>query len=545
MKLTFAKEARLSLGCAAVLLQSGEVVGCRCEPYSYTNKWLLNVHEWDVAVEAEIAHIRALPGDASEWVTDKRCLATSGIYTNDSVTVMPGVGAKLADRSLNVGLSTVGDLALLSNVDIDSVALASKGVSTRRLFTLRSTARLATIGTYVDVSVDHRQARNPYLSRYGASWEMKIANSPALSKFASVKSLIHHIVKASQHIMEGTKYHDNGYWYHDALPQLRARCTMEWLAATNLLDRWVRPELDLNKGTVFAGRPVGNSPELMPWDSSLNKDLKDQLKRHVMFTYGFNSDDPRKFSKATPQSIEDAVRRLLLPSDDPAVGAPSGRHIVEDVVKCTGRNLLAIIDADGAVVHGLGKVRTHLPRHGKEEELEEAKQQVPLQSERCIHESQPKVIDALEILKFYHANGRNQTHSARHFQANGFPSLNQSTVSRFVRDGAKWRYLAEKEKMLDVVRVRAARLPRFDAALSMWHERTELSEGWSLMQFKARNNLRVHRFYGEAAAISVKDVDKKRARLRVLLTCASDHGYDINDITISMRRLSFTHLYLI
>ncbi|OQR81818.1 tigger transposable element derived 6-like, partial [Achlya hypogyna] len=174
--------------------------------------------------------------------------------------------------------------------------------------------------------------------------------------------------------------------------------------------------------------------------------------------------------------------------------------------------------------------------------------------------SQPKVIDRLEIIKFYHANGQNQTHTAKHFQANGFPSLSQSTVSRFVRDEDKWHHLAESASMRDVVRVRPARHPLFDAALSMWidqmeaakfngltgdvirtiallvydklevpkHSRTELSEGW-LTRFKARNNLRFHRFHSESAAISVEDVHTERARLRVLLSGAFDNGYDMND----------------
>jgi hypothetical protein len=283
----------------------------------------LNVHEWDVAVEAEIAHVRLLPGTASAWVTDKRCLATSGVYSNDPVTVMAGVGAKLAELLLAEGLSTVSDLALLSDDEVNRVAHAVKGVSAKRLLALRTIALSANIGTYVDVSVDHRYAQNPYLSRYCASWELKIAESSALSKFASVKSLVLHIVEASKRVMKGTDFYKNWYWYHDALPQLTARCTMEWLAATCLLDRWVCPELDLNKGTVFAGRPVGNSPELMPWDTSLNKDLKDQLKMHVMFTFSLHPDDPRKFTKSTPRELEDAVRRLLVPSDDPAVGAPA------------------------------------------------------------------------------------------------------------------------------------------------------------------------------------------------------------------------------
>jgi hypothetical protein len=35
---------------------------------------------------------------------------------------------------------------------------------------------------------------------------------------------------------------------------------------------------------TYLGRPVCNSPEMMPWDCSLNKDLKDAVMRHVCYT---------------------------------------------------------------------------------------------------------------------------------------------------------------------------------------------------------------------------------------------------------------------
>ncbi|OQR87644.1 tigger transposable element-derived protein 6-like [Achlya hypogyna] len=175
--------------------------------------------------------------------------------------------------------------------------------------------------------------------------------------------------------------------------------------------------------------------------------------------------------------------------------------------------------------------------------------------------SSPNVYDRTKILDFYHANGRNQTLTASFFKVNGFPNMNQSTVSRMVHDEARWRTMAEKNVCLDAVRVRSVRHPRFDAALSIWvdqmeaarfngltsdviravamhvyekleipeHERTSLSNGW-IDAFKSRNGLRFHRFHGEAASISAGDVASERARVQALLTSAFDNGYDINDI---------------
>ncbi|OQR81915.1 hypothetical protein ACHHYP_16404 [Achlya hypogyna] len=171
------------------------------------------------------------------------------------------------------------------------------------------------------------------------------------------------------------------------------------------------------------------------------------------------------------------------------------------------------------------------------------------------------IYNRLHILDYHHESSGNQTRTARHFRANGFPTLDQATISRMVQDEAKWRDLGKTDAFLEVVRVRSVRHPQFDQALSIWvdqieaaqfngltgnairsvawhvytklkvpdDERTCLSEGW-LDSFKARNGLRMHRFHGEAASISPEDVDRERARLQVLLTSAFDNGYDINDI---------------
>ena len=43
---------------------------------------------------------------------------------------------------------------------------------------------------------------------------------------------------------------------------------------------WVLLKQGLNNGTVLKGCPVGNNPEMMPWDCSLNKDVDDAFQQH-------------------------------------------------------------------------------------------------------------------------------------------------------------------------------------------------------------------------------------------------------------------------
>ena len=51
----------------------------------------------------------------------------------------------------------------------------------------------------------------------------------------------------------------------------------------NIYDRWVKPEDGLNDafGKRWWARPVGDSPELMPLDNSLNQDIHESVRRLV------------------------------------------------------------------------------------------------------------------------------------------------------------------------------------------------------------------------------------------------------------------------
>ena len=108
----------------------------------------------------------------------------------------------------------------------------------------------------------------------------------------------------------------------DALSQLTCAETIAWAKLKigpndiSYYDRWFLPKFDLNKGTIFFGRPVGNHPEWMIWDDCLNKDVDDGVGYHVSLTSELAKDDKRKFDLSTPARQDRAYLRLL----DPALG---------------------------------------------------------------------------------------------------------------------------------------------------------------------------------------------------------------------------------
>ena len=116
---------------------------------------------------------------------------------------------------------------------------------------------------------------------------------------------------------------------------------------TGYYDKWVLPVLGCNEATLYRNRPVGNSPELMPLDASLNKDFKDCIMRHVICTLKLHSRDEKKFDISTPTRISSVVRRIITRA------FPSAR-IKQDCIRVLD-SLARIVKAKGTVVPGCGQ----------------------------------------------------------------------------------------------------------------------------------------------------------------------------------------------
>ena len=156
----------------------------------------------------------------------------------------------------------------------------------------------------------------------------------------------------------------------------------------------------------------------------------------------------------------------------------------------------------------------------------------------------------IEILDWYHANGKHQGRTACHFDAI-FPNLKikQPLVSAWVKDEAKWREEFERSKGPQTTAKRAYQVqyPEIDEMLALWvskalhdgivltgevlrqkwgkfadlanipaDERLTLSEGW-LTRFKERNGLKERKHHGEAGSADLQTVEKKRKSIQDLI----------------------------
>jgi hypothetical protein len=65
--------------------------------------------------------------------------------------------------------------------------------------------------------------------------------------------------------------------------------------------RWLLPLNGLSTDLkAYVGRPVGNSPELMPLDCSLNQNIHVAVDQHATYKSSLPESDLRKFGTSCP-----------------------------------------------------------------------------------------------------------------------------------------------------------------------------------------------------------------------------------------------------
>jgi hypothetical protein len=125
-----------------------------------------------------------------------------------------------------------------------------------------------------------------------------------------------------------------------------------------LLKHWILPELGLNKKTIYAERPPGNSPEMMPWDCSLNNDLVEAVMRHVSVCSFASRDEVQKFKLTSPKDVTEAYQKLMAWGGEEdgmrrGLYVPGPERIKGDITKVFS-SMHEIVIAGGSLVEKLG-----------------------------------------------------------------------------------------------------------------------------------------------------------------------------------------------
>ena len=133
---------------------------------------------------------------------------------------------------------------------------------------------------------DHCECDLPvglYQSRYGTNWMEKLPKSFDLM---CITTIMDHVVAEGNRLFADTPFSSNWKIYHDALPQWWEKGAREHMRKLGFADRqWMAtgPTNNLVSSRYRNGL-MGDSPELMPLDSSLFNDLIEGISIHFIAT---------------------------------------------------------------------------------------------------------------------------------------------------------------------------------------------------------------------------------------------------------------------
>ena len=364
----YPNQARFCLGVAKVMKLDGTVEGRRCNVFDYTSKKVVTIKDYELAVKQEIKRVKNLSTKSliSPWIVDTRPVDYIHHHEGENIGVLKGVGKTAIEKFAKHNVRTIKNLKDLSDEEATAINNAER---INKFASVRTMALMALPGTnpYPIVNLtktnrDGTPTTNPYEARFGNRWREEIESSTALSPLVCVTKLVTYMMEESARVMADTRHSDDWYFYHDALSLMTAKGTRDWMKETsiggkNCMSKWLVPMLGCNEGTQFENRSVGNSPEFMPLDNSLNNDVKIQHNFHCALTSHLALTDDRKFSNRTPKSISQGIRRLVeghLPDD----GVPSSRRIIQDCDRALD-SMRTVCEHNGAIVPGLANRNGH------------------------------------------------------------------------------------------------------------------------------------------------------------------------------------------
>ena len=114
-------------------------------------------------------------------------------------------------------------------------------------------------------------------------------------------------------------------------------------------------------GTPYSGHPVGNSPEFMPLDNGLNRDILHSLRFHCVLSRfvidGEGTDEEERntlFSFSTQKEIARGLKRIW----ESKMGTPSSAQIIQ-YVDMALKALEIVYRTNGAAVEGLADRNGH------------------------------------------------------------------------------------------------------------------------------------------------------------------------------------------
>lgn len=121
-------------------------------------------------MKEECDRVRSLKGRCLPWYIHTR--PTDETWIDDSIKMMKGLGGAKGNRLVEAGIETVGDIKVLGDNDLHTLASSISSISLAFLTQLRDAPSHP--GSCPHQPIDYKREKNPYLARYGISWEDEI-----------------------------------------------------------------------------------------------------------------------------------------------------------------------------------------------------------------------------------------------------------------------------------------------------------------------------------------------------------------------------------
>ena len=135
-----------------------------------------------------------------------------------------------------------------------------------------------------------------------------------MSKFCCITDLIRFMMKEAEKLMKESVREDDFFIVHDDLVLVTEKYTIKLMKEKNLFYSWLLPMNGLQDRTPYAGPPVGNSPEFMPLDNSINRDILHSLRFHCalsrFFLDGEGTDEEERNMRFSFSTSKETARGL-------------------------------------------------------------------------------------------------------------------------------------------------------------------------------------------------------------------------------------------
>ena len=112
----------------------------------------------------------------------------------------------------------------------------------------------------------------------------KLKSYTSMYNFFCIADLIRFVMNEAEKLMKGSVHEYNFFIFHYDLVLMIAKEKINWMRNNGYLHRWLLSLNGLQDGTPYDGRPVGNSPEFMHLDNSLNRDILHSLRMHIVLS---------------------------------------------------------------------------------------------------------------------------------------------------------------------------------------------------------------------------------------------------------------------